>query len=340
VNEKNWQWHQRYRTVDGYNVYGGRSALAYQAGKGGFISDRNAPAPYISNYKVMQEEMSQRDVLTSNRDLRVWAVARDGDLKVDDSNLPAITRVDSNKPGPNADGSPVYLGGEEAIAKMTVHSGMAVNLFADEKRFPNLVNPVQMAWDTRGRLWVAVWPNYPERTPTSKVGDKLLIYEDTNGDGKADKETVFMDDLNCPTGFQFYKDGVLLMQAPDLWWIRDTNGDSKADTKERILMGLDSADSHHTANAICLDPGGAIYLSDGVFHRTQVETGATTMARSTASSRAPTSSRPMWPTASPTRTAASSTAGATTSSPTPPATRTTSARPSAAASTIPTSTPA
>jgi hypothetical protein len=92
VNDKNWQWHQRYRTMDGYNVYGGRSALAYQAGKGGFISDRNAPEPHISNYKVMQEEMSQRDVLTANRDLRVWAVAKDGDLVVDDSNLPAVTK--------------------------------------------------------------------------------------------------------------------------------------------------------------------------------------------------------------------------------------------------------
>lgn len=273
VNEKNWQWHQRYRTVDGYNVYGGRSALAYQPGKGGFISDRNAPEPYVSNYKVMQEEMSQRDVMTANRDQRVWAVAKDGDLVVDDSNLPPVTKVTSNKPGPNPDGSPVYLGGEEAIAKMTVHSGMKVNLFADEKQFPNLINPLQMAWDTKGRLWIAVWRNYPERTPTSKVGDMLLVYEDTNGDGKADKETVFAEDLNCPTGFQFYKDGVLVMQAPDLWYLRDTNGDGKADSTERVLMGMDSADSHHTANAICLDPGGSIYLSDGVFHRTQVETG-------------------------------------------------------------------
>jgi glucose/arabinose dehydrogenase/azurin len=273
VNEKNWQWHQRYRTVDGYNVYGGRSALAYQAGKGGFISDRNPAEPYISNYKVMQEEMSQRDVLTANRDKRVWAVAKDGDLVVDDSNLPAVTPIESNKPGPNADRSPVYLDGQEAISKMTVHSGMKVNLFADEKQFPNLVNPVQMAWDTKGRLWIAAWLNYPERTPTSKVGDKLLVYEDTNGDGKADKETVFADDLNCPTGFQFYQDGVLVMQAPDLWFMRDTNGDGKADQTERVLMGMDSADSHHTANAICLDPGGSIYLSDGVFHRTQVETG-------------------------------------------------------------------
>jgi len=272
INEKSQQWHQRYRTMDGYNVYGGRSALAYQPGKGPFISDRNAASPYISNYKVMQEEMSQRDVLTANRDLRIWAVAGGGDHVIDDSNLPPITQVPSNKPGEKDDGSHVFLGGEQAIAKMTVHSGMKVNLFADEKQFPELVSPVQMAWDTRGRLWVAAWPNYPERTPTSKDGDKLLVFEDLDGDGKADKVTTFLDDLNCPTGFQFYKDGVIVVQAPDIWFVRDTNGDGRADWKERILMGLDSADSHHTANAICLDPGGSLYLSDGVFHRTQIET--------------------------------------------------------------------
>jgi glucose/arabinose dehydrogenase/azurin len=272
VNEKNATWHTRYRTVDGYNVYGGRSALAYQPDKGPFITDRNAPAPYLSNFKVMQEEMSVRDVMTANRDKRLWAVAKGGDPEIDDSNLPPITPVPTNKRGPNPDGSHVYLGGEAAISKMTVHSGMKVNLFASEEQFPELVNPVQMAWDTRGRLWVAAWPNYPERTPESKTGDSLIILEDLDGDGHADKVTHFIDDLNAPTGFQFYKDGVLVMQAPDLWFVRDTNGDGKADWKERILMGMDSADSHHTANAICLDPGGAIYLSDGVFHRTQVET--------------------------------------------------------------------
>src|SRR6185436_9079412 len=87
-----------------------------------------------------------------------------------------------------------------------------------------------------------------------------------------DKCTTFIGDLNCPTGFQFYKDGVILVQAPDVWFIRDTNGDGKGDWRERILNGMDSADSHHTANSLVLDPGGAIYLSDGVFHRTQVET--------------------------------------------------------------------
>src|SRR4029434_1899903 len=84
----------------------------------------------------------------------------------------------------------------------------------------------------------------------------------------------FLDNLNAPTGFQFYKDGVLVMQAPELWFVRDTNGDGQADLREHVLMVLDSADSHHTANALCHEPGGAIYLSDGVFHRTQVETAS------------------------------------------------------------------
>jgi glucose/arabinose dehydrogenase/azurin/lysophospholipase L1-like esterase len=274
VNDKNRQWHQRYRTVDGYNVYGGRSALAYLPGKPGHITDRTPPEPRVSNYKVMQEEMSQRDVMTANRDQRVWAVAKGGDFVVKDDNLPPVTPVKSNKPFSEEQEITPFLSGEEAISKMTLHTGMKINLFADEKQFPDLIKPVQMTWDTKGRLWISAWRNYPERTPTSKIGDKLLIFEDTNGDGRADKVTTFLDDLNCPTGFQFYKDGVLVMQAPDLWFVRDTDGDGKADWKERVLMGMDSADSHHTANSICHEPGGAIYLSDGVFHRTQVETAA------------------------------------------------------------------
>ncbi|MBE0540209.1 MAG: azurin [Verrucomicrobia bacterium] len=259
VLEKNLEWHARYRTVDGYNVYGGRSKLEFpKAGAG---------SPKITNYDIMQQEMSQRDVKTANRDRRVWAVAKGGDLKVDDSNLPPLQTIQSNKP----DVQP-YLNAEQAIQRMKLAEGCKVNLFASEAEFPELVNPVQMAFDTRGRLWVAVWPSYPERTPTSTIGDKLLVFEDTNNDGKADKVTTFLDDLNCPTGFQFFKDGVLVVQAPDLWFVRDTNGDGKADWKERVLMGLDSADSHHTANSLVLDPGGATYLSDGVFHRTQVET--------------------------------------------------------------------
>ncbi len=272
VLDKNREWHRRYRAIDGYNIHGGRSALAYTPGEPGFVYDRDPPEPKLSNYRVMQEEMAQREVMTANRDVRIWGLARGSDPGVDDRNLPPVTPVSTNRPGPLDDGAHVFLDGEEAIGKMTVHPGLEVNLFACEARFPELANPVQMAWDTRGRLWVAVWPEYPSRRPTAASGDRILVFEDRNGDGRADEMTVFADDLNAPTGFQFHRDGVLLVQAPDLWFLRDTTGDGKADWKERVLMGLDSADSHHTANALAYDPGGAIYLSDGVFHRTQVET--------------------------------------------------------------------
>lgn len=257
VNDKNAVWFSRYRTVDGYNVYGGRSHLEYDG---------------VTNRVTMQREMSMRDEMTANRDRGVWGVAQGRDYEVNDDNLPPRIEVKTNKPGENPDGSHKILGGEEAIARMKVPPGCKVNLFASEEQFPELANPVQMAFDTKGRLWVAAWPNYPERTPWSEEGDKLLIFEDTDNDGRADKCKTFIDDLNCPTGFQFYKDGVILVQAPDVWFVRDTDGDDRADWKERVLNGLDSADSHHTANALALDPGGAIYLSDGVFHRTQVET--------------------------------------------------------------------
>ena len=260
VVEKNKEWHARYRTVDGYNVYGGRSKLP-------FPTSKEKGAPKITNFDVMQQEMAQRDAKTANREQRVWAVAKGGDLKVDDSKLPAVSTFESNK----QDIKP-FLSGEDTINHLTAAKGCKITLFADEKQFPELVSPVQMAFDTKGRLWVAAWPSYPELKPTDKVFDKLLILEDTNNDGKADKCTTFLDGLNCPTGFQFYKDGVLVMQAPDVWFVRDTNGDGKADTKERVLMGMDSADTHHTTNAMTYEPGGAIFLSDGVFHRTQVET--------------------------------------------------------------------
>ena len=109
---------------------------------------------------------------------------------------------------------------------------MKVNLFASEKEFPELVNPVQMACDTKGRLWVAVWPTYPHWKPKEPMNDKLLILEDTDGDGKADKCTVFADDLHNPTGFEFWNGGVLVAQAPDLLFLKDTDGDDKADVRD------------------------------------------------------------------------------------------------------------
>ncbi len=155
---------------------------------------------------------------------------------------------------------------------MTVHKGLKVSLFASEKEFPELVKPVQMSFDTKGRLWVAAWKNYPHWQPKTPMDDKLLILEDTNGDGKADKCTTFAGDLQNPTGFEFYNGGVLVAQQPNLVFLKDTNGDDKYDTKEYVLHGFDSADTHHAINSFTFDPGGALYMQEGIFHRTQVET--------------------------------------------------------------------
>jgi len=258
VLDKNFYWFNRYRTVDGYNVYGGRSQMKY-------VDD-------ISNWDVLQREMAALDVMTANRDQRIWAAAQGKEFAVDDSNTPAFLAVKSNKPGPGPHGEHSFIDPEEAIKHMKVASGLKVNLFASEKEYPDLAKPVQMAWDTRGRLWVAVWPSYPHWKPKDDMNDKLLVLEDTDGDGKADRCTVFADHLHCPTGFEFYNGGVFVAQAPDIIFLKDSHGTGRADFRERVLDGIGSADTHHTANSFVLDPGGALYFQEGVFHTTQVET--------------------------------------------------------------------
>ncbi|HVJ66523.1 MAG TPA: PVC-type heme-binding CxxCH protein, partial [Caulifigura sp.] len=190
---------------------------------------------------------------------------------VKDDNLPYFLEVISNKPGTLPGGKHEFLGGEEAISKMTIADNMTISLFASEKEFPELVEPVQIAFDTKGRLWVAAWETYPHWKPTKAMDDKLLILEDTNGDGKADVCKTFAGDIHNPTGFEFWNGGVLVAQGPDILFLKDTDGDDKYDVKERVIHGLDTADTHHTANSFTLDPGGAMYFQEGTFHHTQVE---------------------------------------------------------------------
>ena len=252
VNEKSAQWHHRYRTVDQFNIFGGRSRIKYEG---------------IDNATVLGAELANRDIKTANHDKGIWAAAQGKTVEVKHDNLLAPLPVPPNRKEPVP-----YLSGEEQLKHLTLPEGCKVEFIADETTIPELINPVQMNFDTKGRLWLSVWPTYPETSPTTKNFDKLLVLDLDPKTGKVAKSHVFLDGLNCPTGFQFYKDGVILIQSPDIWFVRDTDGDGKADWKERLLTGMDAADSHHETNSICYEPGGAIYLSDGVFHRSQVET--------------------------------------------------------------------
>lgn len=155
--------------------------------------------------------------------------------------------------------------------KFRLPEGYEINLFASEKDFP-VEEAVAMNFDARGRLWVATMPTYPQYFPGIPVHDKIVILEDTNADGKADKHTVFADDLYLPLGFEFGNGGVYVSQEPDILFLKDTDGDDKADVREVVLTGFGSEDSHHATHAFTFGPDGALYFNEGTFLNTQVET--------------------------------------------------------------------
>ncbi|MCE9606685.1 MAG: HEAT repeat domain-containing protein [Planctomycetia bacterium] len=249
VQEKNLQFFYDYRAINGFYIYGGRKAPF------GIV---NFPAEFAKLRKMI-----------AVRDRRIWDVAQGKEVaaKIDDSGTGEFTKIETNFKNPVSLTSP-----EESAKKFELPEGYAVNLFASEVEFPELGNPVQFAFDAKGRLWVTTMESYPMYLPGTPVDDKILILEDTDGDGKADKRTVFADKLHVPTGLEFGKGGVFVAQQPNLLFLKDTDGDDKADVRELVLHGFDSADSHHSISAFTYDQGGALYFEEGTFHHTQVET--------------------------------------------------------------------
>ncbi|MEQ1859565.1 MAG: PVC-type heme-binding CxxCH protein [Chthoniobacteraceae bacterium] len=159
----------------------------------------------------------------------------------------------------------------EQQAEIAVADGYALNLFASEAEFPDLMNPVQIAFDARGRLWVVTMPSWPHTVPGELPKDKVLILEDTDRDGKADKQTVFADGLDALDGIAFHPEGVIVSAQPRLLLMRDSNGDGRADETRELLRGVDVTDSHH-GGMVATDPLGHVMFCDGVFHRSQFET--------------------------------------------------------------------
>jgi len=249
VQEKNLQFFYDYRAINGFYIYGGRKQPF------GVV---NFPAEFAKLRKM-----------TAVRDQRIWDVAqgKSVDDKIDDSATGEFTKIESNFKNPIVIRSPA-----DAAATFELPAGYAINLFASEEDFPDLANPVQFTFDARGRLWVTTMQSYPMYLPGTPVNDKILILEDTDGDGRADKQTVFADKLHVPTGIEFGCGGVFVAQQPNLMFLQDTDGDDRADVRELVLHGFDSADSHHSISAFTYDQGGALYFEEGTFHHTQVET--------------------------------------------------------------------
>jgi len=252
VLDKNWYWQNDFKMPNGVHVFGRR----YDP----FGSDN-----YPDELKKIRE-------LTQIRDTAIWSFMQNSpyDVALADGQTQELAAVETNYRNTEEIS---YLYGEEALATLTVPKGYEIELFASEETFPDLANPVQLSFDDKGRLWVATMPSYPHYKPgDAKPNDKLLILEDTNGDGKADQQTVFADGLHLPIGFELAAEGVYISQGNHLKLYKDVDGDDRADEVEMLLSGFDDHDTHHAISAFTVDPSGAIYMGEGVFLHTNVET--------------------------------------------------------------------
>ncbi|MES2829863.1 MAG: PVC-type heme-binding CxxCH protein [Bacteroidota bacterium] len=254
VLERNWMWHNDFKMPNGVHAYGRRY-------------DPFGP----DNYPA---EIAKVRAMTAIRDTAVWKAAAgfDFNLAAADAQTKPLPEVKSNY-DTQTNGAATYLEESEAVKQIKAAPGFKVSLFASEQEFPELAKPCQLSFDGKGRLWVACMPSYPHYRPGDvKPNDKLLILEDTDDDGKADKRTVFAEGLHLPLGFEITAEGVYLSQGTNLILLKDTNGDDRADTKEILLSGFDDHDTHHNIHAFTADPSGAIYMGEGVFLHSNIET--------------------------------------------------------------------
>ena len=187
--------------------------------------------------------------------------------------FPTAARAQA-KPPPAAEGNAAPgklaqgLTGEEAAKAMTVPAGFSVTLCAAE---PDVIQPIAMAIDDRGRVWVAEAYSYPRRVADAEAKDRILVFEDVDGDGRFDKRTVFAEKLNLVSGLEVGFGGVFVGAAPYLLFIPDRDGDDKADGPPQVLLdGFGMQDTHETLNSFIWGPDGWLYGCHGVFTHSKV----------------------------------------------------------------------
>lgn len=150
------------------------------------------------------------------------------------------------------------LSPEASMQRLVVPGGFAVELVAAD---PEIRKPIAMAWDERGRLWLAETLDYPNvlREPGQPGRDRLVVCDDHDGDGRMDTFTVFADGLNIPTGFTFARGGVVVVQAPHTLFLRDNDGDDRADEREILFTGWGRYDTHAGPSNLIAGPDNWIW---------------------------------------------------------------------------------
>ena len=261
INDKSWLHLQDYRMLNGWYVYGGRRTW---------------------DTETFPTEFQKIRKMVAVRDQYVWNMAAGKPVPdhPDDSGTGEVfipeTMYGSRDEGFRAMREPKtldYPTPDQTISQTRVPEGFELQCFASEKDFPELANPTQIAFDSKNRLWVSCMVNYPQWLPGSaRPSDRLLILTDTDGDGVADDCKTFYDKLICPTGFEFYKDGVLVVDEPRILFLRDTDGDDVADEVTHLLDGIGTDDTHHAMGAWEYSPGGLLHMLEGIAMSTTLET--------------------------------------------------------------------
>jgi putative heme-binding domain-containing protein len=248
IADKNRQYFRRFRPLNTFYYTGGR----------------NKDYGYLDFLPAMRNF----DLMVANRDRRIWDIAqgKPATVKTDDTNIPPLPKTIENR------GANEWMNAADERNAFKIDPRFEVNLFAGEEQFPELANPIQMRWDARGRLWVSCSSTYPHVYPGNEPNDRLVILEDTDRDGRADKSTVFASDLHIPLSFELGDGGVYVSEQPCLSFLKDTDGDDRADVHQIVLSGFGTEDSHHALHDFTWTPDGDLLFRESIFHHSQVET--------------------------------------------------------------------
>ncbi|MFM2141701.1 MAG: hypothetical protein RLZZ476_245 [Verrucomicrobiota bacterium] len=251
VVEKEDKFFQHYRPLNYYYIKGGRME------------------PYgVVNFPGELKKLLQ---MTEARDEAIWAsvnqVTPVNPVPPDDSRTDPLPTITGDRPINE------WLSPADELKAFKIDPRFEVSLFASEEDFPELfVKPIAIRFDGKGRLWVSTSTTYPQIMPGEAPQDKILILEDTNGDHRADKCSVWADKLAIPLSFEFGNGGVFVSDQPHLTFLKDTDGDGKADHREKLLTGFGTEDSHHALHDFVWSPEGDLIFRESIFHHSQVET--------------------------------------------------------------------
>ena len=244
IVEKNRLWFDSWRPANWSFAYGDRVSQPYGKGVGAEPS--------------LTAEFERHRPLIDTADARIHALARGESVAA-----PVAPEVAAPE-------KQTAMTPEEQLATFTMAEGYEVNLFASER--DGVVKPTQFAWDERGRLLVACSPTYPQTRASAKPADYILVLEDTDGDGKADKLSRFAEGLTMVQGVEPGEGGVFVCDFDQIVHLRDTDADGRADARRIVFSGFGIGDTHQLVNSISHGPDGSLWFTQGLHAFSRVET--------------------------------------------------------------------